>query len=181
MVNITKCVATMLKIFSGAAKPTATAKCYTKNMSALLKLRTQPRLFSIKSDSVIGTEITNNITGTRYFAEPKLTATNVHIGLLPRKINADGTYSTISEDLFNKMLSCLRKNPASWNPVIKSKPDLGKEVIINRYGFDRYFRPATSPHIPNDKITCIKQDGRYYSMKLGQFDDMLLDIFDGKA
>ena len=177
MVNITKCATTLINSFTGAAKSTANAKC----VSTLFKPKTQPRLFSIKSDSRIGTEITNNITGTRYFASPKLDTGNVHVGSLPRRINADGTYSSISENLFQKMLSNIRNNPTAWNPLIKSNQNLGKEVMINRYGYDRYFRPAALPHIADDKITCIKQDGRFHSMKLNQFDDMLLDIFSGKV
>lgn len=177
MSNVTKCANLLLSSLSGARKLTGTT---TKCATTLLKPQTQPRLFSLKSDSAIGTEITNNITGTRYFANSAFDGRQANVLPIACRINADGTFSSISHNLFQDMLLNIRKDPKAWNPGIKSKPDIGKEVIINRYGFDRYFRPAGLHNIQNDKITCIKQDGNYFSMTLKQFDDMLLDIFSGK-
>lgn len=90
-----------------------------------------PRLFTIRKDPVIGTEIKNNITGTRYFQDVALNSRNVSVNASARAIRPDGTYSGMPTEQFNKLLKELQQNLNSWNPVIKSDSRIGKELFVN--------------------------------------------------
>lgn len=153
---------------------TQAAASTTKSLKTGLNLnvKPQPRLFSVKSDPVIGTEITNNITGTRFFAAPSLDRKNVYVGELAKRLNPDGSYSSIPRGKFDALLTGIRKDKEHWNPIIQSDATIGKEVVINRYGYNRYFRPADGP--TKDLITCIEQNGHHNSKTLSEFDDMIL-------
>jgi len=160
---------------------TSVTKCAVKNLQAAKttkcaslsfgKLKPQARLFSLKADPQVGTEITNNITGTRFFLPSSLNSRNISITQLPIRLNSDGSFSSLTKQAFDKLLCGIKNEPNSFNPVIKTKATIGKEVVINKYGYNRYFRPADGPS--KNLITCIEQDGRYHSMQLKDFDDLI--------
>ncbi len=139
------------------------------------KYQMAPRLFSISENPVIGTEIRNNITGTRYFRQSGLAGRNVEVKPKVTILRADGTYSgTSSTSMFDRLLTNLRRNPENWNPVIKADPNIGKELTTKTLGEEvRYFRSAEP--INGHLITKIEK-GRYHSMRLEEFDKMIWNL-----
>lgn len=162
MFNVAKCICTTL--FKTSAGKTA-----GKFIQA-----PKPRLFSIRKDPVIGTEIKNNITGTSYLRQPGVAGRDLELTPSVTIHRADGTYSGMSTSMFDRLLTSLRRNPENWNPVIKSDPLIGKELFVNNPKIaGRYFRSAES--INGQLITKIA-NGRHHSMRLEEFDEMILNL-----
>lgn len=149
---------------------TTTAKG-TKYYASTVK---KPRLFSIRRDKVIGTEITNNITGTRYLQREGLQGRTCTVEPLTTIHRADGTYTGMESSKFNTLLKNLESSPENWNPVIKSDAFIGKELSVNNPKIaGRYFRPNDG--INSHLITRITP-GHHSSMRLEEFDKMILDL-----
>lgn len=163
MVNVAKCVCkTLFKTPVGK-----TAGKY--------KMVEAPRLFSIRKDPVIGTEIRNNITGTSYLRQPGVVGRNVEVAPGVTIHRTDGTYSGMSTEKFDKLFTQLRRNPENWNPVIKSDPNIGKELTTKTlWGGIRYFRSAEP--IDGQLIKKSENNGHYQSMTLEKFDEMILSL-----
>jgi len=137
--------------------------------------KAEQRLFSVKHDSVIGTQITNNMTGTRYFQAPSLNTRNTQLTELPKQLNADGTYGSIPRETFASLLKKIVNGREAWNPTIKSKVGIGRELRTNFDGLKGFFRPDSG--FNSHMITCIdRQSGRYHSMTLKQLDEMILKL-----
>lgn len=137
--------------------------------------KAEQRLFTIKHDARIGTEIQNNLTGTRFTSSGGLNNRDVQVGALPRRINEDGTSEGISPNAFERLLHQLRTDREGWNPILKGqKGNLNGalELQTNFDGLRRFIRTPFS----GDQVTCVHQDGRYSSMSLKQLDDMILKL-----
>jgi len=138
------------------------------------KMGETPRLFSIRSNPVLGTEIRNNMTGTSYLRGPGVVNRNYEVAPLVTIHRADGTYSGMQTEVFDNLLAQLKRNPENWNPIIKSDPFIGKELSVNNPKIaGRYFRSAES--IDGQLITKIA-NGRHHGMRLEEFDKMILDL-----
>ncbi len=140
--------------------------------------RKVPRLFSLRKDPVIGTEIRNNMTGTRYLQRRGVNGREVNVEPLTTVHYADGSYSSIPNNQFNKLLEQLKLNPNSWNPVIKSDASIGQELFINNPAIaGRYFRPNTPANdlVTNNLITRITPN-HYNTISLKDFDKMILNL-----
>ncbi len=132
------------------------------------------RLYSIRKDPVIGTEIRNNMTGTRYLQRTGVNSRVAEVEPLTTVHYADGRYSGIPNSQFNKLLKELQQNPDNWNPVIKSDAFIGKELFVNNPAIaGRYFRSAE----PIDSQLIMKiANGRHHGMRLEEFDNMILNL-----
>lgn len=162
IVNIAKC--TCKTLFKTSAGKTA-----GKFIQA-----PKPRLFSIRTNPAIGTEIRNNITGTSYLRKPGVASRNIEVAPSVTIHRADGTYSVMSTSKFDRLLTSLRRDPEAWNPVIKSDPHIGKELTTKTpWGEINYFR-SVEP-IDGQVIKKIEK-GHYQSMRLEEFDDMILNL-----
>lgn len=134
----------------------------------------KPRLFSIRRDNVCGTEITNNITGTRYLQRGGVQGGLCTVEPLTTVHHADGTFTGMDTSKFNALLKNLESSPENWNPVIKSDAFIGKELAVNNPKIaGRYFRSNDS--ISGQLITRITPKG-YSSMRLEEFDKMILSL-----
>ncbi len=137
--------------------------------------KVQPKLFTVKKDPVIGTQITNNLTGTRYLQRPALKGSNVEMEGLTTFHRADGSYGSISNSQFNQLLANMKDT--SWNPVIKSDRTIGQELRINNPNFalgaGRYFRPANGP--VSNSITRITPQ-HHNSVNMADFDNAILKL-----
>lgn len=139
------------------------------------KMAGTPRLFSIRKDPAIGTEIRNNITGTRYFSRSGLVSGNTEMSPFVTVHRADGSYSSMPAKLFDNLYAQLKHDPKAWNPVIKSDPCIGKELFVNNpICAGRYFKSAASPD--GNLITKIESNGHYQSMRPEEFDNMILNL-----
>lgn len=159
-----------------------TAKCACKTLfesagksAGKYKMAGTPRLFSIHKDPAIGTEIRNNISGTRYFSRNGLVSREAEMSPLVTVHRADGSYSSMPAESFNNLYAQLKRDPKAWNPVIKSDPRIGKELFVNNpICAGRYFRSAASPD--GNLITKIESNGHYQSMRPEEFDNMILNL-----
>ena len=134
----------------------------------------KPRLFSIRRDNVCGTEITNNITGTRYLQRGGVQGGMVAVEPLTTIHRADGSFTGMESSKFNALLKNLESSPENWNPVIKSDAIIGKELCVNNPKIaGRYFRHADS--IDGQLIKRITAE-HHSSMRLEEFDKMILDL-----
>lgn len=137
--------------------------------------KAQPKLFTVKKDLVIGTQITNNLTGTRYLQRPALNGSNVQMEGLTTVHRADGSYSSIPNSQFNQLLANMKES--NWNPVIKSDKTIGQELQINNPNFalgaGRYFRPADGPM--SNSITRITPQ-HHNSVNMADFDNAILNL-----
>lgn len=136
------------------------------------------RLFSVSRDPRIGTQITNNMTGTRYFQRGGLNSRGAAIEPITTVHYADGRYSSIPNTQFNKLLKELKQNPNNWNPIIKSDASIGKELLVNNPAIaGRYFRPNTPANdlVTNNFITRITPE-HHTSMTFKEFDNMILNL-----
>lgn len=137
-----------------------------------------PRLFSISKDPAIGTQIRNNMTGTRYLQHPGVNGRGVTVEPLTTVHYTDGRYSSIPNSQFNKLLKELQQNPNNWNPVIKSDASIGQELVVNNPAIaGRYFRPAAPANdmVTNNLITRITPE-HHNTMTLEKFDNMILNL-----
>jgi hypothetical protein len=143
------------------------------------------RLFSIKQNSVVGTEIRNNITGTSYLKIPGVSGGSGEVFQVVNGTNsatwgknvtveptvtvryADGKISSIETSKFDKLLARLKHE----NPEIKSNSRIGKEVALKD---GQYFR--SNCEFDKQLIKKITSEG-YSSMQLNDFDKMLLNLF----
>jgi len=137
--------------------------------------KVQPKLFTVKKDPVIGTQITNNLTGTRYLQRPALNGSNVQMGGLTTFHRADGSYGSISNSQFNQLLANMEKT--NWNPVIKNDRTIGQELRINNPNFvlgeGRYFHPAEGPI--SHMLTRITPE-HHNSVNMADFDNAILNL-----
>ena len=144
--NTVKCAWKALGTSLRSEGTIATKEMYGKVAPKITK-KVQPKLFTVKKDPVIGTQITNNLTGTRYLQRPALNGSKVQMGGLTTFHRADGSYGSISNSQFNQLLANMEKS--NWNPVIKSDRTIGQELRINNPNFvlgeGRYFHPAEGP------------------------------------
>ena len=149
-------------------------KTYSKVAQKITK-KVQPKLFTVKKDPEIGTQITNNLTGTRYLQRPALNGSNVQMGGLTTFHRADGSYGSISNSQFNQLLANMEKS--NWNPVIKSDRTIGQELRINNPNFvlgeGRYFHPAEGP--ASHMLTRITPE-HHNSVNMEDFDKAILDL-----
>lgn len=149
-------------------------KTYSKVAQKITK-KVQPKLFTVKKDPEIGTQITNNLTGTRYLQRPALNGSNVQVEGLTTFHRADGSYGSISNSQFNQLLANM-KSP-NWNPVIKSDRTIGQELRINNPNFvlgeGRYFHPADGPM--SHKLTRITPE-HHNSVNMADFDNAILNL-----
>lgn len=137
--------------------------------------KVEPRLFTVKKNPVIGTQITNNLTGTRYLQRPALNGSKVQMGGLTTFHRADGSYGSILNSQFNQLLANMEKS--NWNPVIKSDRTIGQELRINNPNFvlgeGRYFHPAEAP--TSHMLTRITPE-HHNSVRMEDFDKAILDL-----
>ena len=149
-------------------------RTYSKIAPKITK-KVQPKLFTVKKDPAIGTQITNNLTGTRYLQRPALNGSNVQMGGLTTFHRADGSYGSISNSQFNQLLANMEK--PNWNPVIKSDRTIGQELRINNPNFvlgeGRYFHPAEGP--TSHMLTRITPE-HHNSVNMADFDKAILDL-----
>lgn len=149
-------------------------RTYSKIAPKITK-KVQPKLFTVKKDPVIGTQITNNLTGTRYLQRPALNGSNVQVEGLTTFHRADGSYGSISNSQFNQLLANMEKT--NWNPVIKSDRTIGQELRINNPNFvlgeGRYFHPAEGP--ASHKLTRITPE-HHNSVNMADFDNAILNL-----
>lgn len=111
-------------------------KCAPKNVLKTVGTKTAPggaakapRLFSISKDPAIGTQIRNNMTGTRYFQRPGVNSRGVAVEPITTVHYADGRYSSIPNSQFNKLLQEVQQNPNNWNPIIKAMHPSDKNCL----------------------------------------------------
>jgi hypothetical protein len=130
-----------------------------------IKIKKAPRLFSVKNNAAVGTEIKNNITGTTYLRGAGLSGKNVVVEPMTTVRYADGTVSSIETSKFNNLLEKLNRS----NPEIKSNPLIGKEVALEN---GRYFR--SNSEIDKELIKKTTAEN-HSSMTLKEFDNMLLN------
>ena len=171
MVNMVNC----LKFCKCAPKNVLTLGTKTAKNAGAVKT---PRLFSVSRDPAIGTQITNNMTGTRYFQRGGLNSRGAAIEPLTTVHYADGRYSSIPNTQFNKLLKELKQNPNNWNPVIKSDAFIGQELAVNNPAIaGRYFRSNTPANdlVTNNFITRITPE-HHNTMTLQEFDNMILRL-----
>lgn len=149
-------------------------RTYSKIAPKITK-KVQPKLFTVKKDPVIGTQITNNLTGTRYLQRPALNGSNVQVEGLTTFHRADGSYGSISNSQFNQLLANMEKT--NWNPVIKSDRTIGQELRINNPNFalgeGRYFHPADGP--TSHMLTRITPE-HHNSVNMADFDNAILNL-----
>ena len=149
-------------------------RTYSKIAPKITK-KVQPKLFTVKKDPVIGTQITNNLTGTRYLQRPALNESNVQVGGLTTFHRADGSYGSISNSQFNQLLANMEKT--NWNPIIKSDRTIGQELRINNpyfaLGEGRYFHPADGP--TSHMLTRITPE-HHNSVNMADFDNAILNL-----
>lgn len=149
-------------------------RTYSKIAPKITK-KVQPKLFTVKKDPVIGTQITNNLTGTRYLQRPALNGSNVQVEGLTTFHRADGSYGSISNSQFNQLLANMEKT--NWNPVIKSDRTIGQELRINNPNFalgeGRYFHPADGPI--SHMLTRITPE-HHNSVNMADFDNAILNL-----
>ena len=149
-------------------------RTYSKIAPKITK-KVQPKLFTVKKDPVIGTQITNNLTGTRYLQRPALNGSNVQVEGLTTFHRADGSYGSISNSQFNQLLANMEKS--NWNPVIKSDRTIGQELRINNPNFalgeGRYFHPADGP--TSHMLTRITPE-HHNSVNMADFDNAILNL-----
>ena len=152
----------------------ATKEMYGKVAPKITK-KVQPKLFTVKKDPVIGTQITNNLTGTRYLQRPALNGSNVQLEGLTTFHRADGSYGSISNRQFNQLLANMEQ--PNWNPIIKSDRTIGQELRINNPNFvlgeGRYFHPAEGP--ASHMLTRITPE-HHNSVRMEDFDKAILDL-----
>lgn len=172
--NTVKCAWKALGTSLRSEGTIATKEMYGKVAPKITK-KVQPKLFTVKKDPVIGTQITNNLTGTRYLQRPALNGSKVQMGGLTTFHRADGSYGSISNSQFNQLLANMEKS--NWNPVIKSDRTIGQELRINNphfvLGEGRYFRPADGP--ASHKLTRITPE-HHNSVNMEDFDKAILDL-----
>ena len=149
-------------------------RTYSKIAPKITK-KVQPKLFTVKKDPAIGTQITNNLTGTRYLQRPALNSSKVQMDGLTTFHRADGSYGSISNSQFNQLLANMEKS--NWNPVIKSDRTIGQELRINNPNFvlgeGRYFHPAEGP--TSHMLTRITPE-HHNSVNMADFDKAILDL-----
>ena len=137
--------------------------------------KVEPRLFTVKKNPVIGTQITNNLTGTRYLQRPALNGSKVQMDGLTTFHRADGSYGSIPNGKFNQLLAHMKES--NWNPVIKSDRTIGQELRINNPNFvlgeGRYFHPAEGP--TSHMLTRITPE-HHNSVRMEDFDKAILDL-----
>ena len=173
--NTVKCACNTLvtSLRSKGAKTTEEVLC--SKVAPKITKKVQPRLFTVKKDPVIGTQITNNLTGTRYLQRPAVNGSNVQVGGLTTFHRADGSYGSISNSQFNQLLANMKSS--NWNPVIKSDRTIGQELRINNPNFvlgeGRYFHPAEGPM--SHKLTRITPE-HHNSVNMADFDNAILDL-----
>ena len=173
--NTVKCACNTLvtSLRSKGAKTTEEELC-NKVVPKITK-KVQPKLFTVKKDPVIGTQITNNLTGTRYLQRPALNGSNVQMGGLTTFHRADGSYGSISNSQFNQLLANMEKT--NWNPVIKNDRTIGQELRINNPNFvlgeGRYFHPAEG--LTSHMLTRITPE-HHNSVNMADFDNAILDL-----
>jgi hypothetical protein len=131
------------------------------------KVKITPRLFSVKNSTAVGTEIRNNITGTRYLKGAGVSGKSIMVEPMTTVRYADGTVSSIETTKFEKLLARLKHE----NPVLKSNPIIGKEVVLKN---GRYFR--SNSEIDKELIKQTTAE-KHSSMTLKDFDKMLLNLF----
>ena len=174
--NTVKCALnTLLRTSSRSEGAVAAKEVLYNKVAPKITKKVQPKLFTVKKDPVIGTQITNNLTGTRYLQRPALNSSNVQIEGLTTFHRADGSYGSISNSKFNQLLANMKD--ASWNPVIKSDRTIGQELRINNSNFvlgeGRYFRPAEGP--ASNMLTRITPQ-HYNSVNMADFDNAILKL-----
>ncbi len=172
--NTVKCAWKALGTSLRSEGTIATKEMYGKVAPKITK-KVEPKLFTVKKDPVIGTQITNNLTGTRYLQRPALNGSNVQVEGLTTFHRADGSYGSISNGKFNQLLANMEKS--NWNPVIKSDRTIGQELRINNPNFvlgeGRYFRPAEGP--TSHMLTRITPE-HHNSVRMEDFDKAILDL-----
>ncbi len=172
--NTVKCALNSLGT-SLRGEGTVAAKEMHSKFAPKIAKNIQPKLYTVKRDPVIGTQITNNLTGTRYLQRPALNGSNVQVEGLTTFHRADGLYGSISNSQFNQLLANM--DNTSWNPVIKSDKTIGQEVLINNpnfaLGVGRYFRPADGP--TSNLITRITPQ-HHNSVNMADFDKAILKL-----
>ncbi len=166
MANIAKLGKCAMGLFSRGNAASSVTKYAPKQNKVL-------RLFSLKSDPAIGTEITNNMTGTRIFQRGALERRNVSVKGFTTINRADGSYTGIPNETFDKLLKMLKTDPKGWNPILQHDTKIGTE-LLQKGTNNRFFR--SSNEIDKHLITKIQSDGRYSSMTLEQFDNMILNM-----
>lgn len=174
--NTVKCALnTLLRTSSRSEGAVAAKEVLYNKVAPKITKKVQPKLFTVKKDPVIGTQITNNLTGTRYLQRPALNSSNVQMEGLTTFHRADGSYGSISNSKFNQLLANMKD--ASWNPVIKSDRTIGQELRINNPNFvlgeGRYFRPAEGP--ASNMLTRIMPQ-HYNSVNMADFDNAILKL-----
>ena len=138
--NTVKCALnTLLRTSSRSEGAVAAKEVLYNKVAPKITKKVQPKLFTVKKDPVIGTQITNNLTGTRYLQRPALNSSNVQMEGLTTFHRADGSYGSISNSKFNQLLANMKD--ASWNPVIKSDRIIGQELRINNPNFVPFISP----------------------------------------
>lgn len=177
-IKTAKCAWNALELsFKGKGATTLMSVKLAPNTIKKVQPKVEQRLFSFNSDPVIGTRITNNITGTTYLQRPSCNGSNVSVGGLTTFHRADGSYGSIPQSKFDQLLACLRKHEDNWNPVIKSDPTIGKELRINNPNFvlgaGRYFRSACD--LTSHMLTKLTPQ-HHNSVNLADFDKAILDL-----
>lgn len=172
--NTVKCAWKALGTSLRSEGTIATKEMYGKVAPKITK-KVQPKLFTVKKDPVIGTQITNNLTGTRYLQRPALNGSNVQLEGLTTFHRADGSYGSISNRQFNQLLANMEQ--PNWNPIIKSDRTIGQELLINNPNFvlgeGRYFRPAEGP--TSNMLTRITPE-HHNSVNMADFDNAILKL-----
>lgn len=174
--NTVKCALnTLLRTSSRSEGAVAAKEVLYNKVAPKITKKVQPKLFTVKKDPVIGTQITNNLTGTRYLQRPALNSSNVQMEGLTTFHRADGSYGSISNSKFNQLLANMKD--ASWNPVIKSDRTIGQELRINNPNFvlgeGRYFRSANG--LTSHMLTRITPQ-HHNSVNMADFDNAILKL-----
>ena len=173
--NTVKCACNTLVTSLRSKGAKTTEEVLFSKVAPKITKKVQPRLFTVKKDPVIGTQITNNLTGTRYLQRPAVNGSNVQVGGLTTFHRADGSYGSISNSQFNQLLANMEK--PNWNPVIKSDRTIGQELRINNPNFvlgeGRYFRSANG--LTSHKLTRITPE-HHNSVNMADFDNAILNL-----
>lgn len=172
--NTVKCASTKLAtLFNG--KGAAVVQKEGRKMAPNLAKKVETRLFTVEKDPAIGTQITNNLTGTRYLQRPDLNGSKVQVSGLTTFHRADGSYGSIPNGKFNQLLAHMKES--NWNPVIKSDRTIGQELRINNPNFvlgeGRYFHPAEGP--TSHMLTRITPE-HHNSVRMEDFDKAILNL-----
>ncbi len=159
----------------GSKGAKTTEKVLCNKVAPKTTKKVQPRLFTVEKDPAIGTQITNNLTGTRYLQRPDLNGSKVQMSGLTTFHRADGSYGSIPNGKFNQLLAHMKEY--NWNPVIKSDRTIGQELRINNPNFvlgeGRYFHPAEGP--TSHMLTRITPE-HHNSVRMEDFDKAILNL-----